>query len=569
MAGLLSNNNQDNSDNDNSDNAQQSSDSSSSPSNPQATGLINSQGSNPVANANRGVLAAAAGADTPQLTTSGQLDSIANSSPDINLDSASKAASLNEAKFQTSGDMGPIDVKADMKGINPMSVNADWMEGYMKAKHLQMDAAIVNIKLQDQAFKTTDRAEQAVISDGMAKASASGGYQGVIDYLKGVDPDRAMSFTQNKLALDASMAKNDVMQAALPGMKVQAMVDGYKALGNMGYALLKAPPGDRDNMYKTMLPMIRTVNPDAPDSLDGGGTSMMMLAASQADNKSLLATTGLGQNVMKTQIGQTSAALNDLAAQGKQNTPLFKDLTDHLNGLKANDQKLGFENIKAQAAAMLGQQGQNPEANAKLGMALTKQLEDQTKASGYYKNLEETKHVMAELDTIDKYGAGSKQAALATGALRMSLARMLHGGRPTAADYAHAQAAGGGAVISKNVQAWAEGQQVAFAPWEVSQASVLMKTLVNNQLNDQHTLENQHKKFANSFTGQNGQPLINWDAIPKPSAAMDAIMHPALDQQAKTNALNKQAQDAIKAGADPKAVMSRFQQLTGQQVPQQ
>lgn len=130
---------------------------------------------------------------------------------------------------------------------------------------------------QQQLFQ-----QQQQIQQGMSQAAQTGGYSGVIDYLRTADPDRAMKFEDAKNTLDQHMMQSSVMSALLPGEKAKALAEGYGVLGKMGGAILQAKPADRQAMYDQMQPIIKTINPNAPSDV-ASAAPMFMLANAQAD----------------------------------------------------------------------------------------------------------------------------------------------------------------------------------------------------------------------------------------------------------------------------------------------
>jgi hypothetical protein len=137
----------------------------------------------------------------------------------------------------------------------------------------------------------------------MAQAAVQGGYPAVIEYLKSADPDRAMSFETQKVALDNSLMKNDMYSYMLPFQKNNALIDAYGALGKMGTAILRAPPGEQQAMYNVMRPLVTAVNPDAPTDVNQAAP-MFMLGAAQATPPALLYGNLLMQAKMQGDVGK-------------------------------------------------------------------------------------------------------------------------------------------------------------------------------------------------------------------------------------------------------------------------
>lgn len=177
----------------------------------------------------------------------------------------------------------------------PQGAGEGWLRGYVMAannKRAENDdrraenqdiRAERSLGMIETEFgqKQEEYKKQKSINEGMVFAAQQGGYNGVIDYLEKVDPDRAVEFTGKKLALDRSIMGNEVMKATSQRDIASAMVESYGIIGKMGYSLLQAPPGDREAMYKQMLPILQKVNPDAPDNVKDA-VPMLMLGVAQS-----------------------------------------------------------------------------------------------------------------------------------------------------------------------------------------------------------------------------------------------------------------------------------------------
>jgi hypothetical protein len=234
-------------------------------------------------------------------------------------------ASNSEAGFVQTAPKGYIDPNAPINA--PAGAGKGWVEGYLARQELNRQNATLGMLQEEQGWKRTDREKKRMIDDGMAEAAQNGGYNGVIDYLQTADPDRAMEFQSKKLDLDAKIMKNGVMQALLPTEKAKAMAEGYGVLGKMGFALLKAPAEERANMYQTMLPIIKQVNPDAPSSLNQSAVDMFALGIAQSSDE------------------------NQLYGYSKQQTQMQGDLGKAIEDAHKISLKYGSDSKEAQLAA--------------------------------------------------------------------------------------------------------------------------------------------------------------------------------------------------------------------------
>lgn len=292
-----------------------------------------------------------------------------------------KTASSEEAGFVNSAPTGYADPNAPIN--MPKGAGEGWVKGYLARQELNRQNAQLGMDQETQGWKRTDREKKRMIDDGMVAAAQKGGYNGVIDYLETADPDRAIDFTKAKLGLDQNIMQNDVMKTALPGMKAEALAQGYGVLGKMGAALLNAKPEERSNMYQHMLPMVKAVNPSAPDTLDASATSMFMLAASQATPESILFGNKKDQNQLKGKIGNAIVGKNYLISKGyAPDSPEVKAYDNVLNEGNVSQERLEVQKAKLQLAQQQNSQGRLKVAS----QALNKINTDYINATNTYQN---------------------------------------------------------------------------------------------------------------------------------------------------------------------------------------
>ena len=170
-------------------------------------------------------------------------------------------------------------------GTNPANMSGMGQKGYAEgviAGHQMMNADQAQGNANEmQTFKRQEITKQQQISMGMQQAAAKGGYGGVVDYLNTADPDRALQVQQAKTQLDQAMMKSESMAMQNDLQKKQSLFAGYGLLGKMGATILAAPQNERQALYQQMLPMVKAVNPDAPDNV-AAATPMFMLGAGQS-----------------------------------------------------------------------------------------------------------------------------------------------------------------------------------------------------------------------------------------------------------------------------------------------
>lgn len=202
-------------------------------------------------------------------------------------------------------------------------VNMSYIEGALRAKDeirkdqsMAMQQQYANQSAQRFQWEGQDREKQQEILTGMQNAAQSGGYTGVIQYLQKTDPSIALKFEKSKNELDQAMMETQTYQLAHSNDKLKVMVEGYDILSKMGSGLLNAQPEERENMYQAMLPMVKQVNPNAPDTLDDKAISMFMLAAAQRDPNSLKLQSQQVQEGAATYIAKLHQDYNNYIAKG-------------------------------------------------------------------------------------------------------------------------------------------------------------------------------------------------------------------------------------------------------------
>lgn len=257
-------------------------------------------------------------------------------------------ARSNEASFMTSGAMQPVgaDIKSILSTIDPSTVNASWVQGFRMALEDKRANAATNINLQTQAAGNTDRQEKRVTDQGMVNAAKAGGFNGVIDYLTTHDPDRAIQFTNAKIEMDNNMMKSEVMRSMLPAQKAEAMVAGYGILGKMGSALLKAAPEERQKMYETMMPIVKTVNPEAPNDVNSA-VPMFLLSVSQSTPENILYGNKTQSDMLKGKVGDAILGKSYLLSKGfAPDSPEVKAYDNVLNEGGVDAQRLELQKAR-------------------------------------------------------------------------------------------------------------------------------------------------------------------------------------------------------------------------------
>ncbi len=450
--------------------------------------------------------------------------------------------------------------------INDPGITMDWVKGFEMAMNRRESNSRLNMDTANFLGKQTDRFEQKDIMQGMRSAAEAGGFGGVMDYLSVIDPERALKMGQEKQALDQAMLKTDMMSAILAAEKGKAIAEGYGALGEMGAALLNAQPEDRSGMYQQMLPMVKAINPDAPDSFDNKAAGMFMLAQAQATPENILFNSQKNSALYQTELGQAALAINEADKRGMAGTQLYKDLVNKYNAVKAKDDAAQLYASGAQLdvalkqARLNGTQALSPDKILSQNQTFAKNLASASKDA--VEGLNNMKQIFPLLDVVKQEGANSPKSAYAINQLRQYIIKSTQGSRPTDKDFEQAAATAGINEISKNVIGWTRGYKQSLNPEEIRQAEVVMRTLGKRLYDQQLATEAQYKQMADSkfqiMENGNKVPIIDWNNTPKPSKLYDGLFAPNMT----SSNLQSQAEAAIKNGADPAAVKARLEQLT-------
>lgn len=192
------------------------------------------------------------------------------------------------------------------------------------------------LEMSQEAFdwKRQDVHRQQAISLGMQQAAAENGYEGVIDYLKTADPERALEFTNKKLDLDQKMLSTDTMKSLAPVQQANALVEGYGVFGRMGQALLNAPEQDRAPMYEQMKPIMAAVmgKDNVPGTLQEAVPTLLLGSGQFNPNSQLFQANNMMLGV-KSEMGQTIDALSASNAKFGPNDPRTQALQQQMNNL--------------------------------------------------------------------------------------------------------------------------------------------------------------------------------------------------------------------------------------------
>lgn len=432
-------------------------------------------------------------------------------------------------------------------------------EGYLQlAQHADVrDEKRLSMDQEAFSWKREDRNKRQFIENGMAEAFQQGGYSGVIDFLQNNDPEKAIEFTNKKIQLDDNLMKSDVMRSLAPLQQAQAMTEAYGAMGQMGATLLKAAPEDRNAMYQQMLPILKKINPEAPDSLNDDAVAMFQLGVAQSMPANIFYANQKQLTSSQSAVGKLDADIRSRVQNGE--TP------DNSPGLRVLMQELDAHSTKAQAA-----QGQLDALEFKNQQQAIQSAQNQAQANAaqYGLTANMNSKYMAEAKPYIDF---TTQKAMFDGAVK-SIASGSGGAGQTAAMRQVAMIFNKGQLGDRDVTAWAnndsdalvaikklrstagEEGQVVLNPREIQRLSILMDSIQQNLAAKQGQVNDRYKGMAQQF-GVDPKNLNIYEPA-APAAYLDPSVPPEIAAQAKA---------AIQKGADPSAVNARVKQLMGKQ----
>ena len=444
-----------------------------------------------------------------------------------------------------------------------------WMQGVVAAKELQLSqnkdaqaqgylniANDESLRQQQAALNQNekfgwdreDRNQQQFIQKGMGEAFQQGGYAGVIDFLGANDPEKALQFTKAKLSLDQDIMQNDVMRSIVPTKQAAALAEGYGVLGKMGYALLNAPAQDRANMYQHMLPVVKTINPAAPDSLDESAVNMFMLAAGQAMPASIQFDATKNSVTSQSAMGKLDVDIRSRLQHGEtlENSPTLKGMVDEYQAystkaeqaaLKLN--QLSFDQ-QMQSVTAAKDQAQSNSAKYALVANMNSKLQTESKS---FMALQDQKNIFEGAMTAIASGAGG---AAQTAAYR-NVAMMFNKGALSDPDVAaFANSDNTVQVALKKLNSVAnDGGLVALNPSEIQRLRILVDNVYAKAQEKQNTINDRYKGMAAKY-GVDPKDLSIYEPA-APPLYMDPSVPPELAAAAKAAISQGKPIDAVNA----------------------
>ena len=468
-------------------------------------------------------------------------------------------ARANEAQMMSQADTTDprLAMKRALAGINvdDPNITMDWVKGFELAQSRRESNTRLGMDQQKMGAALTDRFEGRAVFDGMQDAAKKGGLAGVIDYLTVTDPEKAMSFYKQKTELDASIMKNEVMSSMVPAEKAKALAEGYGVLGKMGTALLNANPGDRNNMYQTMLPMIKQINPSAPNVLNDAATGMFMLAQAQSTPENILYSSQKNNALYESKLGQLSSAIEQANKGG--NFKLANDLQRQYDGVLAESQKSISQATSARLQAGRKEASMQPQNVLQENRNELSALRQQTKPfTTKLDTMTQAANVLSEIEANG--GISNPKNALLANTLRLSTAKQVQSGVLTEPDYVRSGGTATWQEWQKKANEWAQGVQTPMNQDEFNQVKAMLKGAMKNNYDSIKQIEADHKLMTDphTYADQDGQTkqIIDYNNFPLISRGYDKYFMP-----------NQVAQDPNNLPIEQQAEM-KIQQIQGMKL---
>ena len=423
-----------------------------------------------------------------------------------------------------------------------------------------------SMRLEKFSWEKADRETATQRMNDMSAASQAGGYNGVIEYLKKVDPKSAIEFHGEKLKLDNAIMNNEVMQATAPNEKNKAMLESYSILGKMSQGILSAKPEDRENMYKGMQPILQKVMGDNVPATLKEFTPIGMLAIAQSMPESQIFGAQQQSVLMQTDIGKTSAALADLAAKGltPDNDQTAADLAGRLAGIRAKDYKAQAEITSLTAAKNAAEMSR--EKNQ--GVLRSQQMNaDKDMSKRYLVESKDTGEFLTQKQNFDSAYAtwdeakknGQGQQTAETAMIR-SVGMMFNKGTFSDADAAAFAGSDSGLLqlVRRTRSQYEATGGIVANPKEIGRLKSLMDNMAEVKQKTQEDINSRYKEMEGQYN-ITPNAIRYYDLAPKAKPAPAAMGVAQLQQEAAK---------AIAGGADPKAVQAQLQQLMASQQGQ-
>lgn len=411
----------------------------------------------------------------------------------------------------------------------------------------------LGIRQRDAEEKQYDFERRKEIDAGLSSAMQEGGYTLGIEYLKNMDPMRAIAFHSEKLKLDDQILKNDVMKTIAPVEKQKALFEAYGLLGKTSAGIESLPQGERSKAWKMMLPMIKPIWPDAPEEYSTKAQIANRLFMAQGTPENILFASEKNSAVASTKLGELYKAKEELAINGQMDTPIYADIQKQIEGLRSKSEEAILQGLEAKMKIAKTQQQATESFNKTL----------ESSSTDYLKAMDSYSQVKAHIESLkDDPKNAYKQSVIQ----RMFI-KSVNSGAMSIADESLGDQATGSAGLNKKLQSLISGSKVNLSSQEVMALSSAWETSIQGKLEKQLSVESKYKKSAQNYDN------IQKDALRYPSQVyydmLDAYKQQKTDDQVVAKLpspeMQNQAKEALeKYKNDPEkraAVLEKIQQV--------
>ena len=462
-----------------------------------------------------------------------------------------------------------------MLGINKVELG-------QKQDYLKIAQEELGIKYQDVAmrqrlsddehtqfgWKAREDARTVENRGKLNDAVAAGGYSGGIDFLKSVDPEKAIEFHAKKLALDSAMMSNSVMRELQPSKIGAAKLEAFAVMGKVGTAISGMKPEDQQPAWEAMRHIADTVAPGAFSADYLEAAPLLTIGAMQGvPADSIYRNKGIGATSQST-IGKIQADLAVGRASGLSDAdPRQSALIAASNTYELRNQQAALDLNTAE----LRQQGIKTQTANTIFDNTDKFNSNVAKASKTFIDSTDTfTSIQAQLNVLQKDPSNSA----AQGAISRLMASAVQKGLLTDRDVSETviSEAGFGLLMKTYGDAWLGGTRVNLTPREIKNLAVGFDATMDMKLQKQLLVEKQFKDQAIGYGN-----IINGKNIVYPSSIYTDLKDgPKIDAASKRLGfdqyppdMQKQMVQAIDAGKSPSSVKQMADQLMKSQPPQQ
>lgn len=419
---------------------------------------------------------------------------------------------------------------------------------------------------EEFGWKRDAKAKEDIIQAGMTQASQEGGLPAVVDYLRSVDPKRAIEYKADQLKLEDQMLRNDVLKGVAATEKSKALVEGYGVLGKFGAAITQAPPEQQQAMYDQIKPMVKQIVPDAPSSVRDA-IPMFGLAAAQATPAAMLFNQNKASITAQSNVGKLDMDIKSrLAAGMKMDDPGLQSLVAARDTYVAKQQQA----VLAKTATELKlQTGQVQNESTVFRNTRNIQGDVNTSSKDYLSFMNTYAGVKAQLEVLNK----DPTNPAAQGMLSRLMATAVQSGVLTDKDVSETvkSDAGMAAVMNEYATPWSKGQIVNLSPTEIKNLTATFQSTAKLKTERQAIIE---KQFKDTLDGYG-------DVIKKNQIRFPSEQYTQMEESSKYGRIvdqyklgdlppeaQRQAAEAIDAGSSPQYVMQMADKMR-QQARQQ